>query len=261
MIFFAIIFLQENAMITAQKRERVLELKINVPPVNVIDTKTCLELTDKLNEAAGDESLAGVVISGEGKCFSAGASVEEHRQEHAREMIGAFTEACRAFLRMPVPTVALIHGFCFGGGFELTMYCDYLVADASATFGVPEIKLAFFPPFACSVLAGIVGRQNAQYLIYTGESVGVEQALQMGLIQKVLPREEWDQEINRLNKLSAPVLRLAKKAYKKGETAGPEEAFDSIVNGLFLKDLYRIEDLREGIASFNEKRKPQWKHE
>lgn len=248
-------------MIRAEKTERVLELKINIPPVNVIDTQTCRELAERLNGAARDESLAGVVISGEGKCFSAGASVEEHRQEHAREMIGAFTDACRALHRLPVPTMALIHGFCFGGGFELTMYCDYLVADATATFGVPEIKLAFFPPFACSVLAGLVGRQNAQYLIYTGESVKAEQALQMGLVQKVLPREEWHREINRLNTLSAPVLRLAKKAFKKGETVGTEEAFDSIVNGLFLQDLYRIGDLEEGIASFNEKRKPQWKHE
>ena len=248
-------------MISAEKKERVLQLKIDVPPINVIDTKTCLELARHLNEAALDTTLAGVVISGEGKCFSAGASVEEHSQEHVREMITAFTDACRALYRMPVPTVALIHGFCFGGGFELTMYCDYLVADPSAKFGVPEIKLAFFPPFACSVLAGIVGRQNAQYLIYTGESIPVEQAAQMGLVQKISPQDEWDQVLNRLNGSSAPVLRLAKRAFKSGENISIEEAFDSLVNDLFLKDLYQIEDLKEGIASFKEKRKPDWKHE
>jgi cyclohexa-1,5-dienecarbonyl-CoA hydratase len=248
-------------MISAEKKERVLQLKIDVPPVNVIDTKTCKELARHLNEAAQDATLAGVVVSGEGKCFSAGASVEEHRREHAREMITAFTDACRALYRIPVPTVALIHGFCFGGGFELTMYCDYLVADPSAKFGVPEVKLAFFPPFACSVLSEIVGRQNAQYLIYTGESISVEQAVRMGLVQKVSPQNEWDQVIKQLNGSSVPVLRLAKKAFKSGEKLSVEEAFDSIVNDLFLNELYQIEDVAEGIASFNEKRKPQWKHE
>jgi len=248
-------------MISAEKKDRVLQLKINVPPVNVIDIKTCNELAEQLKTAALDQSLAGVVISGEGKCFSAGASVEDHREERSREMILAFTEACRSLYRMPVPTVAFIHGFCFGGGFELTMYCDFLIADPSAKFGVPEIKLAFFPPFACSVLAGIVGRQNASYLIYTGESIHAEHALQMGLVQKISPQAEWEQMINQLNKTSVPVLRLAKKAFKLGEKISVEEAFESIVNDLFLKDLYQIDDLKEGIASFIEKRKPYWKHE
>jgi cyclohexa-1,5-dienecarbonyl-CoA hydratase len=248
-------------MISVQQTEHVLQIKINIPPVNVIDTQTCRELAEKLDQASRNPTLSAILISGEGKCFSAGASVEEHEEKKARDMILAFTDACKKLYQIPVPTVALVHGFCFGGGFELTMYCDFIFADPSAKFGVPEIKLAFFPPFACSVLAGIVGRQNASHLIYTGDTVDAQRAFQMGLVQKISEQPEWPQLAKQLNNTSIPVLTLAKKAFKIGQKTTIEEAFDAIANDLFVNDLYKIEDVREGIASFREKRKAQWKHE
>jgi cyclohexa-1,5-dienecarbonyl-CoA hydratase len=248
-------------MISTEKIDRVLHLKINIPTLNVIDIETCNQLADNLKKAAQDPSLSCVMISGEGKCFSAGASVEDHEETKARDMISAFVNACRAILEHPVPVVALVHGFCFGGGLELVMYCDFVVADPDSKFGVPEIKLAFFPPFACSILEGIVGRQNASYLIYTGDTISASDSHRMGLVQRVLAQPEWNQMTSQFNGLSNPVLRLAKKALKLGQKTAVEEAFDAIANDLFINDLYKIEDVREGIASFREKRKAQWKHE
>lgn len=247
-------------MIKVERNERVLNLKLDIPPVNVIDTATCKELADKLKEAATDKSIAGVILSGEGKCFSAGASVEEHEKKLVGEMIFSFVEACRALYEMPVPSVVLVHGFCFGGALELALYADFIIADPSAKFGIPEISLAFFPPLACSALPGIVGRQNAAHLIFTGESVSAERALAMGLVQKIVERSSWEKVVHLFNKTSAPVLRLAKEAFKQGLKTPVDEFHGKIINEFFLDRLYKIEDVKEGIASFREKRKPEWKH-
>jgi cyclohexa-1,5-dienecarbonyl-CoA hydratase len=247
-------------MIKTERDERVLHLKLNAPPVNVIDTAICRELAEKLKEAATDKTIAALLVSGEGKCFSAGASVEEHEEKYAGDMISAFADACKALYEMPVPTVALVHGFCFGGALELVLYADFIAADPSAKFGVPEITLAFFPPLACSALPGIVGRQNAAHLIFTGESVDAERALAMGLAQKIVEQSEWGKIVRRFNKTSAPVLQLAKEAFKLGLKTPVDEIHGTIVKDLFLDRLYKIKDVNEGIASFREKRKAEWKH-
>ena len=250
---------REIDMIKAERSERVLHLKLDIPPVNVFDTASFKELAGKLKEAAADKSIAGVILSGEGQCFSAGASVEEHEKKLVGDMIFSFTEACRTLYELPVPSVALVHGFCFGGALELALYADFIIADPAAKFGVPEISLAFFPPLACSALPGIVGRQNAAHLIFTGESVSAERALTMGLVQKIVEQSSWEKVIHRLNKTSAPVLRLAKEAFRQGLKTSLDEFHGKIINDLFLDRLYRIEDVKEGIASFREKRKPAWK--
>jgi len=248
-------------MILAEKNERVLHLKLNIPPVNVIDTAACKELSEKLKEASRDQTIAAVILSGEGKCFSAGASVEEHQEKLAADMLPAFADACQAFYEMPVPTAVLVHGFCFGGALELALYADFIVADPSAKFSIPEITLAFFPPLACSALPGIVGRQNAAHLIFTGETIDAERAYTMGLVQKIAEQSQWDKIAERFNKTSAPVLRLAKQAFKQGLKTPVDEVHGKIVKDLFLNRLYKIKDVNEGIASFREKRKPVWKHE
>lgn len=247
-------------MLVVEKKQRVLHLKVNIPPVNVLDTAGCRELAETLNEAVKDNTLAAVLLSGEGKCFSAGASVEEHKKEHADHMIGAFVEVCEILNEMPCPTAALVHGFCFGGAMELAMYCDFIVADPSAKFAVPEISLAFFPPFACSALHGIVGRQNAAHLIFTGETIDAERAFNIGLVQKIVEQSAWDELVQKFNNLSAPVLRLAKKSFRQGLKTPLEKVHGPIINEFFLDQLYEIEDVAEGIKSFGEKRKPEWEH-
>lgn len=247
-------------MIKTERDERVLHIKLDIPPVNVLDTAACNALNETLKEASTDDTIAAVLLSGESKCFSAGASVEEHREEPAPEMISALTETCKTLYQMPVPTAALVHGFCFGGAFELVMYCDFVIADPSAKFGVPEITLAFFPPLANSMLPGIVGRQNAAHLIFTGAAVGAERALAMGLVQEIVELADWSKIARRFNKTSTPVLRLAKEAFKKGLTPPVDPFAGEITRDLFLNRLYKIEDVNEGITSFREKRKPEWKH-
>jgi cyclohexa-1,5-dienecarbonyl-CoA hydratase len=247
-------------MIRLETNKRVAHLVIDVPPVNVLDTAALDELEKAVAECAASDDLSAVLLHGEGKCFSAGASVEEHKPGLAEGMITGLTRACCALAALPVPVVSLVHGSCLGGGLELAIFADYLVADPGATFGVPEIRLAFFPPVAARRLPRLVGYQNAAHLALTGESIPAERAREIGLVQQILPQEEWGDVEKRFNRLSRPVLRLCKEAL---QTASPAERPEDLaaLELLFLTKLYQVGDVAEGIASFEEKRRPEWKHE
>jgi len=246
-------------MIEVQRRGRVARITLQAPPVNVLDGALLEELSAELARLRDDTETAAVVLAGDGKCFSAGASVEEHRPEHAAAMVAALTDACLAVAGHPAPVVATVHGACLGGALELVSFCDFVVADPGASFGQPEIKLAFFPPLACERLPLLVGAQNAAYLVLTGDTVDAERAQAMGLVQRVLPRERWGELEEQLGSLSAPVLRLSKQALRLGGQP-PDRARLEKLKTLFLGPLYEIEDVAEGIASFGERRRPAWKH-
>jgi len=246
-------------MIDVVRRERVVHLVINAPPVNVLDGAILGELVERLGELAADDSVAAVVLSGEGRCFSAGASVAEHKEEQADGMVTGLAEACLALPAFPAPVVAAVHGSCLGGAMELISFCDFVVAAPDAVFGQPEIRLAFFPPVAVHRLPQLTGYQNAAYTILSGENLPAERALAMGLVQKILPRDQWGELDDLFNGLSAPVLRLTKLAMARGVSEANSEPLESS-NRLFMSELYRLEDVAEGIKSFEERRPPEWKH-
>ena len=246
-------------MIETRRQERVEHLVINVPPVNVFGAGALRELALALRRCACEDGIAAVLLSGEGRCFSAGASVAEHKADQAEAMLGALVDVCVALEELPVPAVALVHGSCLGGAMEVVSFCDFVVADPGATFGQPEIKLAFFPPVACSQLPRLAGLQNAAYAILSGETLSAERAAAMGVVQKILPREDWGQVAALFNGLSAAALRVAKEGLILGAGATRREQLEKLKQ-LFLSRLYRLEDVEEGIRSFEEKRRPEWKH-
>ncbi len=246
-------------MIDVTRHERVVHLALNAPPVNVLDSALLTELVEHLHELADDQSLAALVVSGAGRCFSAGASVTEHSADRADGMLTALTQACTALADFPAPAVAAVHGACLGGGMELISFCDFVVASPDATFGQPEIKLAFFPPLACHQLPLVTGRQNAAFLVLSGETVTADRAQALGLVQKILPVEQWHEIDALFNGLSAPVLRVTKAALARGWTDERETRLADLKQR-FLSELYRLEDVEEGMRSFRERRAPSWKH-
>lgn len=246
-------------MIDVQRNERVVHLAINAPPVNVLDGAILRTIAERLEELAADESVAAVVVSGDGRCFSAGASVAEHKPDRADGMLTALSAACLALQAFPAPVVAAVHGACLGGAMELISYCDFVIAAPDATFGQPEVKLAFFPPVAVHKLPRLAGYQNAAYAILTGDSLKAEQALAMGVAQKIIPRDEWGAIDEWFNSLSAPVLRITKQALVEGITEDERERL-GVFQRMFMSKLYELEDVAEGIASFEDRRPPEWKH-
>lgn len=246
-------------MIQTLERGRVVHLSLEDPPVNVLDTRLLVELAGSLRRIASREDVAAVLLSGAGRCFSAGASVTEHRVGKVQGMLAALDEAGAALRELPAPTVALVHGPCLGGALELISFCDFVVADPGATFGQPEIRLAFFPPVACVQLPRLTGYQNAAWLVLAGETVSAERALTMGLVQKLLPRDQWQEVEEQFNGLSVAALRLTKQSLRIGATEDVSSPL-SRAKQLFLGELYRTDDVEEGISSFEEKRKPVWRH-
>ena len=246
-------------MIDVVRHERVVHLVINAPPVNVLDGAILTELVERLGELEADDTVAAVVLSGEGRCFSAGASVAEHKKDQAEGMLTALSEACLALAAFPAPVVAAVHGACLGGAMELIAYCDFVVAAPDATLGQPEIKLAFFPPVACHRLPRLTGFQNAAYTILTGDNLRADRAMAMGLVQKILPKDEWSEIDDLFNGLSAPVLRITKQALVDGVDENSRERLD-VYKELFTSKLYELDDVAEGIDSFEKRRPPVWKH-
>ena len=172
-----------------------------------------------------------------------------------------FDRVCAALADFPVPTLAVVHGHALGGGCELALCCDLIVAAEGANFGQPEIKLATIAPIAALRLPGLVGYRRAAEMLFTGETIGAAEAARIGLINRAVPARELDQTIKQLvgkfRGLSAAALRLYKRAARLGaEEWGNLPAMER----LYLDDLMAIEDASEGVAAFIEKRAPVWRN-
>jgi len=232
------------------------------PPLNVLHLAMLEELADALGavRARGDAKV--LVLAGAGRAFSAGVDVADHTPDRVGRMLALFHGVIRQLLALEMPVVALVHGAALGGGCELAIACDILLAAAGARFGQPEIRLGAFPPAAAALLPRRIGRQAALELILSGRIIDAVRAREIGLVSEVWPDDvfavEGERYVGALAELSRPVLRLAKRAVDESLARSPSEAIER-AERLYVRDLMRLDDAREGIAAFLEKRQPSWK--
>jgi len=252
----------EYASIAFDVRGGAARLTLNRPPLNVLNLAMMKEINAALETLPSRDDAKLLVIDHEGRAFSAGVDVKDHTADKVEEMIEVFHRAFRLLGALELPTLSVVNGAALGGGCELAAFCDMVVASEKATFGQPEIKVGVFPPVGAVILPHLIGRNRALEMILTGEAVGAEEARQMGLVNRVFPAdgfgEKVDEFIARLTSLSAPVLKLAKRAVDRGLYVSADEAL-STAEQIYLGDLMRTEDAHEGLNAFMEKRKPQWK--
>ena len=193
--------------------------------------------------------------------FSAGVDVADHTADKVGEMIPLFDKVCVALSEFPTPTLAVMHGHALGGGCELVLCCDLIVAAEGANIGQPEIKLATVAPIAALRLPGVVGYRRAAEMLFTGDAIGAVEAARIGLINRAVPVGELDQVVeqyvDKLRGLSAAALRVCKRAARLGA-----EGWANLpaMEKLYLEELMSTEDAQEGVASFMEKRSPVWRH-
>ncbi len=242
--------------------EGVARLVLNRPPLNVLNIPMMRELQAALEEVAADDQAKVVVITGDGRAFCAGVDVADHTADRVDEMLHLFHAVIRQVMDLEVPMVAALNGAALGGGWELAMACDVVVARDDAKIGQPEIQLAVFPPAAAVLMPRLIGRQRAMELILTGRTITAAEGWQIGLVNQVFPAEEYssgvDRFVGQLTALSRPVLRLTKRAVKEGLELGVGPALE-LTEAIYLSELMRLEDPHEGLAAFMEKRKPVWK--
>jgi len=251
-------------LIEAELKEGLGEITLNRPPVNVLNIAMMDEINDVLKAWQGQKDLKVVHFKAKGKCFSAGVDVGEHMGDMAPKMIKAFHDIFRNMYKFEIPTIASVYSSCLGGGCELAIFCDLVVAAEGAKFGQPEIQVGVFPPIAAQIMPRIIGRKAAADLILSGRIISAEEALRIGLVNKVVKDEDLAKEtedfIKPYLKVSAEVLRLSKKAMMKGLMDDLDPSLQ-VIEDIYLNQLMKTHDAMEGLNAFLEKRKPEWKNE
>jgi cyclohexa-1,5-dienecarbonyl-CoA hydratase len=233
------------------------------PKHNVLNIEMMQELIAALESLKADRDLKCVVFAGEGPSWCAGVEVADHKPEQVDAMIATFNRMLELIEGQDVPTIAAVHGACLGGGMEAAIACDIVAAGKSAVFGQPEIKLGFFPPYAAIRLPLLVGPGKTIEICTAGKRYVAEEAKQMGFITYCVEDARLAETVDGLTKeiqYSSPrIIRLNKQAVKQ-HLGLPFPAALKGVSDLFLNTLMKTADTLEGIASFEEKRKPLWKN-
>ncbi len=254
--------------IIVEREDNVAVITFNRPKaLNALNRALMAELDAALDELAADDSVGAIVLTGAGeKAFVAGADISEFNDYGSASQAAAFALKGQAVLNkienLPKPVIAAINGFALGGGCELAMACDIRLAADTARLGQPEINLGILPGYGGTQrLPRLVGRGQAKLLCLTGDHITADEALRIGLVDKVVPAAELMAEVRKLaGKLAgkAPVARaLIKRAINVGLEGSLAEglAFEASQFGL----VFNTEDRVEGVNAFLEKRKPTWK--
>lgn len=257
--------MSEYQFIKTWDAEGAAWISINRPPLNVLDIPTIEELNNALLAVKARElEVRALVITAEGdKAFSAGVDVADHTEDKVEYMIEVFHQLFRNLDTLEIPTIAAVKGAALGGGSELAIFCDMIVASDRLKIGQPEIKVGVFPPLAAVMLPRLVPEKRAFELIVGGEVIRADEALALGLVNKVVPTASFDEEfatfLRVFTTLSGTVLRSTKKAIRAARGLSFGDALNR-VERIYLDELMVTDDAKEGLAAFMDKRAPQWKH-
>jgi len=233
--------------------------------LNALNTRFFQEMDDYVASIKNDASIKVMVITGEGKAFVAGADIAEMVDKNQEEGSG-FSRLGQATFRsletLDIPVIAAINGFALGGGLELAMACDFRTANTKAKFGQPEVNLGLIPGYAGTQrLSRLVGPGDALYLLMTADMFGAEDALRIGLVQKVFDPEALMEETMKIAKNIASKGPKAVKLVKQVVRQGLAMDFDkgSELEAQNFGSLFgEGNEGREGMQAFLGKRKPEW---
>ena len=245
--------------------DRIARITFDRPPLNVLNIAMMREINQALNECEQRRDLAAIVFdAAEGaRAFSAGVAVEEHVAETVFKMLDIFHGIFRSLAQISKPVVAIVDGPALGGGCELIAACDIVICSERARFGQPEIKLGVFPPVAAILLPRIIGDKKAREMVLLGEMVDAAEAQRLGLVSQVVPssalKREAEAVLAKLRELSGASLHFTRAALELGRDRDFEATLAQ-VEDLYLNELMKTEDAVEGVQSFMEKRKPEWRN-
>ena len=232
---------------------------------NALDQELISELGDAADMLARDDGVRAVIVTGGEDVFAAGGDIKEMSGKYAPDMLNAYGADLSGFdkiERIPKPVIAAVSGYALGGGCELALVCDMIVASETAVFGMPEITLGIIPGAGGTQrLPRLIGPNRAKEIIFTGSFFDVEACREMGLVNKVVPAGELLEEARKLAKKcirnGAVALACAKACVNDGLDT-------DLYSGLSLERkcfslLFSTADQKEGMAAFKEKRKAEFK--
>jgi cyclohexa-1,5-dienecarbonyl-CoA hydratase len=249
--------------ITFEKKDKVATITLNEPPSNWLTILMMKEINQVLLDVKRDPSVQLLVFDAAGgKAFCDGVDVADHTPDKVDEMIFVFHEMFRIMASLDVTTVALVNGRSLGGGCELMAFCDIVIASDKARIGQPEIAVGVFPPVAAAWFPKIIGLKKTMELLLTGKIITAKEAEAIGLVNVVLPAENFKEGVDKfladfLNK-SRPVAMWTRRAVMAGlnlDFLGALKASEI----LYLQGCMATDDAKEGISAFMEKRKAVFK--
>ena len=232
------------------------------PKGNIITREMIAALRSGLEAVSQNPHLKLITLEGAGEHFSFGASIPEHAPGQIADVLPEMHALIYELLDAPAPTAALVRGRCFGGGFEIALACDMIIAEEGAAFALPEIRLGVFPPAASALLPYRAGGSSATYAILTGEPVDAGLYHARGVIPLVAGKgllqaaaDDWF--ATHLAPKSAAALRHAAAAARMGLVAHVRDVLPKLER-LYLDDLMGTQDAVEGIEAFLARRPPSW---
>ncbi len=252
----------EHVNLTVRRDEMRARIVLNSPKGNVLTTAVAQAIRAKLASLNDVMSLRLVTVEAAGQDFSFGASIQEHAPDRIERMLPAMNGMIRDLLDLPVPTAAVVKGRCLGAGFELALACDFIFTADDAVLGLPEVRLAAFPPAAAALLPVRLGYARATDAILTGEARSGAEWHAAGLVTKVFALDQIEAEVEawfdrNLSRLSASGLRHAVTASRLGLRRHVAQVLPDLER-LYLNELMRTVDVNEAVTAFLGKRAPNW---
>lgn len=253
--------------ILTEIRESVGIITINRPKaLNALNIDTINELAGAIQTYDADKNIRVIVITGAGeKAFVAGADITSFPKmgkSGAAEFAGIGHALMSAIESASKPVIAAVNGFALGGGTELALACDFIYAADTAVFGLPEVSLGIFPGFGGTQrLNKVIGLNLTREMIYTGRKIKAEEALRIGLVNKVVPANELMSAVMKcaqeISSNSPVAIAAVKGVINRGATLPLNEGL--AIERTKFSDLFDTPDMKEGISAFLEKRRPIWK--
>jgi cyclohexa-1,5-dienecarbonyl-CoA hydratase len=245
--------------ILTEKRDDILYIDFNSPPVNVLNSEILQEIIDALDKERETKVAA---LKGSGRVFCAGLDVKDHLPQQVPRMLSLFSALFQKIFEFPGIVVSVVHGGAFGGGCEIAFCSDLLISEKGVDFSQPEIKIGVLPPVGCALYPLFFPRNVANYIVFSGESLKAEELERLGIVNKTFEKEGFFEEahnfLKKFTKLSLPVLECTKKAANVERLRLIENL--EKVNKIYLEDLMKTQDALEGLNAFLEKRNPVWKN-
>ena len=236
------------------------------PKQNIMNIEMLTEMSRAIESLNARDEVRMILLDAAPECegyFSVGVEAAGYRTDMAFQMMDAFHQVFRSMTEVSKPVIAVVDGMAQGGGCELAAFCDIVIATENARFLQPEIKLGVFPPMGAVVYPRVIGPKHAMELLLTADPISAQQALIMGLVNRVVPRsalkETVDSLVQRIGSQSTPVLQLLKRVVFEGTWRPFEQALKRSQD-IYLNQLFELDDSQEGLRALVERRKPVWKN-